>query len=171
MAEKDTVEPWERQEDEGSKAYEAFCIYRDMGIERTIRKVANVLSKSNQLIKRWSYTHQWVKRAGAWDAEQDRITRIQQTKEIQAMRKKQRKTAERMQDVGQEMLERLHEKVLATGRVQLGDVVSLLKIGMEQERICRGDVGEVIEERDGGAAPTPVTFYMPDNGRDKKEGE
>lgn len=164
-------ELWERQDNEGGKAYEAFCVYRDMGLDRTTRKVAAVLSKSEQLIRRWSAAHEWVKRAGAWDAEQDRIARIQQTKEIQAMRKRQRKTAERMQDIGAEMLEKLQEKVQLTGRVQLGDVVSLLKIGMEQERICRGDVGEVIEERDGGQVVSPVTLYIPDNGRNPKKTE
>lgn len=165
-------ELWERQDNEGGKAFEAFCIYRDIGTERTYKKVSKELGKSDTLIERWGRTHNWIERARAWDNEQDRIARIQQTKEIQAMRKRQRKTAERMQDIGEQMLEKLQEKVQLTGRVQLGDVVSLLKIGMEQERICRGDVGEVIEERDGGQVVSPVSFYMPDNGRDKKmEGD
>lgn len=45
---------WERQPGESAQAYEAFAIYRDMGSNRSLRVVAEQLSKSDTLIKRWS---------------------------------------------------------------------------------------------------------------------
>ena len=42
----------------------------------------------------------------------------------------------------------------------------LLK-AIDQERIAIGDVGEVIEERNGGDAVPAVQIYVPDNGRSK----
>ena len=59
------------------------------------------------------------------------------------------------------------EKIVA-GEPALRDIVQLLKLGMEQERICMGDVGEVVEERNGGEAIPAVQIYIPDNGRSKE---
>ena len=53
---------------------------------------------------------------------------------------------------------------ISLGDAKLSEIVSLLKAGMEQERIAIGDVGEVLEERSGEAA-SPVQIYVPDNGR------
>lgn len=61
---------WERRQGESAKAYQAFVIYRDLGAERSTSKVAQKLSKSEQLIRRWSAKHEWQQRVEAWDAEQ-----------------------------------------------------------------------------------------------------
>lgn len=58
---------WERLENESSKAYQAFCIYRDLGAGRTLAKVAEKLRKSYDLIRRWSKNYFWQNRADAWD--------------------------------------------------------------------------------------------------------
>ena len=75
MAIWDNGKPWERRNDEGTKPYEAFAIYRDMGRERSLRAVAEQLQKSDTLMGRWSGKYEWVKRAAAWDDDQDRIAR------------------------------------------------------------------------------------------------
>lgn len=62
---------WERQENETEVAFEAFCVYRDMGTARSTRAVAHSLSKSAQLINRWSSTHSWVNRCRAFDNHRD----------------------------------------------------------------------------------------------------
>lgn len=60
--------PWERQPAETSKAYEAFCIYRDMGAKRSVQGTATALAKSVQVIKVWSSKFDWVARTVAWDS-------------------------------------------------------------------------------------------------------
>lgn len=62
------MDPWARQEGETSKAYAAFCVYRDQGEGRTTRSTAEALTKSETLIKTWSSKHGWVARAAAWDS-------------------------------------------------------------------------------------------------------
>jgi hypothetical protein len=62
------LHPWNRQPGETSKAYEAFSLYRDLGSERSTRRVSEQLAKSETLIKRWSGKYDWVARAGAWDS-------------------------------------------------------------------------------------------------------
>ena len=58
---------WERHGDESYKAYEAFCVYRDLGTGRTLAAVAEKLRKSYDLIRRWLKKYYWQARADAWD--------------------------------------------------------------------------------------------------------
>ena len=153
-------EPWERQKGESTKAYEAFSEYRDMGANRSIAKVAEKLGKSNQLLGRWSRTWDWVKRAAAWDAEQDRLARIQNTEEIKKMRKRHTDLATAMLVKSAKALQRIPED-----EIKASDISRMVETASKLERISRGDVGEVVEERDGGAAPPIVQFYIPDNHR------
>jgi len=59
---------WERQEGESARAYEAFCLYRDLGPERSLAKVGQALGKSVSLMERWSSEHEWVDRVKALEA-------------------------------------------------------------------------------------------------------
>jgi hypothetical protein len=51
--------------DEGNKAYAAFDTYVQQGDNRSTGKVARQLSKSRQLITRWSSKHRWQARIAA----------------------------------------------------------------------------------------------------------
>lgn len=59
--------PYDRLPEESAPAFEAFALYRDMGVERSTDEVARQLGKSSALIQRWSSTHRWVERVTAWD--------------------------------------------------------------------------------------------------------
>lgn len=160
------IDPWERQEDESTKAYEAFCIYRDMGIQRSIRKVGEQLSKSETLMARWSTTYNWVERAAAWDSEQDRVLRQQQLNDIKKMRK-------RHADLAEDMLLKAAQalKFIPVDEVKASDLSRMVEVASKLERISRGDSGEVVEERDGGEAINPVQIYIPDNSRSRNQDE
>lgn len=156
-------EPWERQKGESLKAFEAFAVYRDMP-QRSIRTVAQQLDKSATLIGRWSSTHEWQKRVAAWDAEQDRIARQAQIDEIRKMRKRHSDLASAMLVKAARALQKIPED-----EIKAGDVSRMVDTAAKLERISRGDVGEVVEERDGGTSVPVVQFYMPDNHRDPDE--
>lgn len=166
MAKANTPEPWERQQGETSRAYEAFCEYRDMGAGRSHAKLGQKLGKNTRTIADWSAKYEWVKRVAAWDEEQDRIARQAQTDEIKKMRKRHADLANAMLIKAAKALQRIPED-----EIKPSDISKFVETASKLERISRGDVGEVVEERDGGMAPSAVTFYMPDNGRDRKEEE
>jgi hypothetical protein len=63
---------WEQLDNETDVAYEAFRKYRDMGAGRSTAKVAQALGKSKTLMDRWSSANQWVIRARAFDANEDK---------------------------------------------------------------------------------------------------
>lgn len=157
-------EPWERQFNESPQAFEAFAQYRDMGASRSLAKVSRVVCKSKALMERWSTEHDWVKRVAAWDAEKDRVARETQIKDIIDMRQRHAAIAKKMMDTADNALNNINPNEVSTN-----EIARLVEIASKLERISRGDVGEVIEERDGGDSVPAVQIYIPDNnrGRDK----
>lgn len=170
MVKEKTPKPWERQPDETPKPFEAFCVYRDMGTERSLSRVAEKLQKSDTLMGRWSSKYRWVERATAWDDERERVDRDiaqkEQAKAIKEMRK-------RHADIATSLLVKAAQALLKLPAedIKPADIKGFVEAGAKLERISRGDVGEVIEERDGSTTIPAVQFYMPENGRDKKEEE
>lgn len=68
MPKRAEAKPWERQEGESVKAFEAFSAYLEMGGDRSLRAVGQKLGKSTALMERWSRTYKWVERVKAHDA-------------------------------------------------------------------------------------------------------
>lgn len=69
------LEPWDRQAQEGIKAYTAFCLYRDMGTQRSLdtsyrRHLGqeSSLKQASGNWKGWYAQHDWKRRAEAYDA-------------------------------------------------------------------------------------------------------
>lgn len=112
MVAMDDVKPWDRQPGETSKAYAAFCVYRDQGQDRTVRTVAEALSRSDNLIKGWSSKNNWVARAAAWDSMPSRAV------------------AEAYQDMA-ERIARQHEELATELMEKLRANVRLLKPGKD----------------------------------------
>lgn len=165
MAKKEVyIKPWERQDGETPKQWEAFVVYRDME-GRSLRKVADVLSKSGALIDRWSSANNWVERVAAWDDEKDRIARQEQIKDIRKMRDRHAKGAQAMFTKALQGLKELKPEELSAR-----DIVSMFAESVKAERLSRGDTSEIVEERQGEAV-NAVQIYVPDNnrGRDKED--
>ena len=164
MAKVNAPEPWERQPEETTKAFEAFRVYRDLGAERSIAKAGKQLGKNRVTLEGWSSKFNWVERVAAWDAEQDRIARQEQAKAIKAMRNRHAGIAKAMIVKAGRALQKIPED-----EIKPGDISRMIEVAAKLERISRGDVGEVIEERDGGQAADPVQIYIPDNNRGNED--
>jgi hypothetical protein len=61
------TQPWDKQPGESGPAFEAFVVFRTLGYERSLTRVAKELNKSVQLIGRWSLRDDWKQRVDAWD--------------------------------------------------------------------------------------------------------
>jgi hypothetical protein len=92
---------YEKLESETQKAYEAFCIYRDMGLSRSIERVRQQLGVAATRLEKWSCTHDWVKRADAYDTDQEAIARqILEEENREAYREKLRKYRQENEEIG-----------------------------------------------------------------------
>lgn len=164
MAKNNDAKPWERQEGESSPAFDAFVAYRDMPKPRSIRAVGRQLGKSHTLMSRWSSNHSWVDRVAAWDDEQDRAIREQQIEDIKKMRKRHAELAHAMLIKAASALKKIPPE-----EIKPQDVSRMVETASKLERISRGDVETVVEERMGEPVGSPVMFYIPDNHRKQKE--
>jgi hypothetical protein len=137
--------PYERLEKESKKAFEAFQMYRDMGADRSIRKVAKELGKSQQLLSRWSAQYDWVDRANKYDAEMDRIALLQQEKERKAMIKRHAKQSMIFQE---QVLNRI--KKFNVEELEPKDMIKWWTEAVKIERLSRGETTEKSEVAHSG---------------------
>lgn len=133
-------ELWERQDGESAQAFQAFAAYRDMGAERSLHKVAEKLSKSDALMKRWSSQWHWGIRADAWDDELDRRSCRELQKGIAEMRKNHVGIAKAMLVKSLQALQRI-----PVDEMTPRDVATMVDVAAKLERISRGEVTERTE--------------------------
>ena len=107
---------WDRQPRESAQAYEAFSRYRDLGADRSLQAVADGLSKSVQLIKRWSSAWEWVDRVREYDDKLQKEANEKAYKEavkaVKDMQVRHIKTAVLMQKTAVEALSELDKRDL-----------------------------------------------------------
>lgn len=142
---KNKRQPYERQEGESAKAFEAFAKYRDMGNERSVRKVAQELNKSLTIIARWSSQWDWVERAKAYDAEMDRQALIQEEKKRKDMAKRHANLATVFQQKVYERMNKLKPEELSTS-----DLIRWFEISVKIERLSRGEPTDISSLEHGG---------------------
>jgi len=141
-------EAWARQPGETSKAYAAFCVYRDMGPKRGLRETGrryyeHKIRTNLAQIGKWSSKWNWVARCQAWDDHQDALARERQTQEIQEMRGRQTRLGVAMQGKAAQGLQAF-DPLEATGH----EITRLAAEGTRIERLARGEVTEIVEERE-----------------------
>lgn len=92
---------YEKLESETAKAYEAFCMYRDMGPTRTLERLREKIGGSGRHLQTWSYTHDWIKRVEVYDTEQEAIARqILEEENRESYREKLRKYRQEDEEIG-----------------------------------------------------------------------
>jgi transposase len=153
--------PFEQQTKESDKAFAAFALYLSMGSERSTAAVATKLTKSEQLVRRWSARWRWTERVSAHAAhlaavERDATEALARGKSAEWLKRQQ------------ELRERewtMHEKCIAAAErglkafmerekvyANLADIARMLEVASKLGRLASGlatDKTEVTGE-DGG---------------------
>lgn len=122
------VELWEQQAGESTKAHVAAQIYFRAGATRSLASVAQQLSKSLPLIKRWSRNHHWVERAQAYDQHMAEVE--QRALEEEARAQAEQKAAEWIA-----RLDELREKEWRAAQALIRRVETMLKFPIEAQEI------------------------------------
>lgn len=141
------IAPWEQQPGESAKAFEAFAIYRDMGVERSVRKVTQRLNKSLTLIGKWSSRYNWPERARAYDRDLDRQARAQAVREVRSMTNRHIRIAMQLQAKALEALEQLNVATLSP-KMQLAFLAKATEIE-RMNRLSAAGMDDSGQQRDG----------------------
>ncbi len=139
-------EAWERQPGESTKAYNAFCAYRDLGPERSLEKAGRTLDKprTKQYLGEWSVKYNWVKRSAAYDDYIEKEKRAKREAEIQKMVKKHARIATKLQ---KKALDRL--KKLDPSKLTPYAMLSFLTEAIRIERLSLGEMDKIKLEHEG----------------------
>ena len=165
MPKRNDTKPWERQEGESVKAFEAFTVYLEMGDERSIREVAQRLAKSRTLIGRWSVTYQWVERVAAFDADVQRKAHAKAVKKRRNMVDRHISIALKIQEKALMALEQMDpadidpKNLIAMLREATKLEQEMRTAAVDERRAAIADVEDTGEADD-------VLIYLPENGRD-----
>jgi hypothetical protein len=153
------VKMWERQSGESSEAFQAFEEYLQIGADRSLSKVAQALSKSKQLLARWSKRDRWQERVLAFDRWQGRALNESLLSRKAEMRARQASTAEEIQ---RRVLQRIQNMTPAEiDSMPISQVVALFKAGTEVERKSR-DIGrDELDAAQRDDTPTFVIEFVP----------
>lgn len=158
-------EAWDRRSDETDAAWKAFCIYRDLGDERSIAKALGGDGKraAKRRYEEWSSKNNWVQRARAWDASLvDRI-RKDREKELIAMRKRHIEAGQAMQSIAaRSMLKAVNEST----EIPLEDVPRWMWAGVRIERLAAGEATENVRQET--IVPNILEVRIPDGGDNER---
>jgi hypothetical protein len=141
--------PWQRQPGESTKAFAAFCLYRDLGPGRSVvgayrqRTGKESARQADGRWNDWARRWHWPARAATWDDEQDWL-------KVQAQLKKIEETAERHANLSVDFLQKIIERMRTIDADALGprDLQAWFETAVKIERLSRGEPDSIQESRD-----------------------
>jgi hypothetical protein len=117
-------ESWEKLKGETTLAYAAFCAFRDMGGERSIRKAVETVETDEALrMKRynvwrgWSTQFKWRERAADYDRYVEKLKQAELRKTIEAQGELHREVTGKMLDVVKKKLDAMNPADLSQGNL------------------------------------------------------
>ena len=156
---KTNLNPWEKQDHETSKAYAAFCAYRDMGTDRSFAKIIPTVygqiplskhrAKRGQLSE-WSVKYGWVARVEAYDVYLEENVRRESEAAIKKMAHDHALVASLAIHKGAERIQ-----LIMNGKDEKGnplpseltpkEAIDFIRFGAELERKSRGAPDQLVE--------------------------
>jgi hypothetical protein len=134
-------ELWKKQGDESSKAFLWFCMYRDMGTERSLAKVVHKAGKQKSYraqLEKWSLRYDWVNRCEAYDAYLESLKRSAQEDEILKVARKHIRIANKIMDIAVKRLESLDPSTLSPR-----EIAQYIELAVRIEREALGVASKV----------------------------
>lgn len=129
-------ESWERYPNESAKAYEAFCVYRDIGPTRSLAKTAEAMNHPpgyKQTLWKWSTKYEWQSRCYDYDDHMERVARLEKENMVREMTNRHACDAIKIQQIAMEALERISLEA-APPR----DLIRVWEKAVRAERASRG---------------------------------
>jgi len=114
-------EKWERQEYETKLQYDLFATYRDLGITRSMKKVAQVLGRHERFVGRLmnlSPQNHWVERVTAYDEWMENERRTANIDAIRKMNEEGAMIARQLRKLPMVRIKAIQDKLKAAMEIQ-----------------------------------------------------
>lgn len=157
--------PGGRLEGETDKAFQAFTLFRETGLDRTVSGVARQLRVSRQNVARWVSVYHWRERIAEWDdfadAQARRRDLVEREAGLASMRTRHTKIAQTALTVVESELDALVKAREAAAKPKRGkaagepapplspqEIARLMQVASTLERLSRGESTERLEVRE-----------------------
>jgi hypothetical protein len=117
-------ESWEHLTGEGAAAFSAFCVFRDLGPERSIIKAIEsaeknetIRAKRYRVWRNWASKYRWNERAADYDKYTEQLKQTEFRKTIEAQGEIHRMVTGKMLDVVMKKLDTMSPADLGNGTV------------------------------------------------------
>jgi hypothetical protein len=152
-------ESWERLSAESAGAFAAFCVYRDFGSDRNIRKAVvqgtgggdSRIEKRYRVWRNWAAQFRWRERAADYDQYIDGLKQTEKRKTIEAQGEAHRMITSKMLQVVNKKLD-----MMAPEELSQSSVTDWVDVAIKADRAVLGVV-QGNDKQDGGK-PGAITF-------------
>jgi hypothetical protein len=118
------LECWEKLAKESAASFAAFCVFRDYGSDRNIKRAVETVENDNakqvkkcRIWRNWSNQFQWFKRASAYDVYIDKLKQAERRKTIEQREEAYREVTGKMFQVVNKKLDLMDACELTQGNV------------------------------------------------------
>jgi hypothetical protein len=144
-------ECWEKLAEESAAAFAAFCVFRDFGGERNIKRAVEAIEsdkskrlKKHRIWRNWSAQFHWFKRASDYDVYLDKLKQAERRKTIEQREEAYREATGKMLRVVNRKLD-----LMDAGELSQNNVSEWLTAVVKTEREVFG-IAENKDEDAGG---------------------
>ena len=147
------VDSWDRQPSETAYRFAQFAGYRDLGRGRTLRKVAESLTRSAGYIRQVAAAYRWVERAEAWDLHRDKLHE-------RVWLEQRRQAAERDGVLLDAAIGKVAQRLrtILPEDLDPADMIRMLDVVLRHRRVLFGDPQETIAVT--GPGGDPLTLHL-----------
>ncbi|GHU63603.1 hypothetical protein FACS189445_6840 [Spirochaetia bacterium] len=139
-------ESWERLTGESGAAYAAFCAFRDLGLERNIRRAVEAAEpdpgrrdKRYRMWRGWCSAYRWRERAADYDRYTEKLKQAELRKTIEAQGEKHRVITGKMLTVVEKKLDLMNPADLSQDTdLSQGTVTEWVSTAIRAEREAGG---------------------------------
>jgi hypothetical protein len=162
----DGIEPWEKQPRETPPMFERFALYRDAGVKRSVRAIAEQAGRSVTYMQHLAWRNRWHDRVSAWEVEGRRLRALYLREELDRMVDEQLKMSRALN-----VMAAMGLKSVKPDDMKITEILRMIELASKLERNALGEPERIVAVQGGvpGAPPIMLSTSVPASEEERAE--